>query len=134
MKQAKRIVRHAKDTMAVIVLEDLTHIRDRMTVRRKQRAKQHNWSFSQLRQFISYKAKLAGVPVVLVDPRNTSRTCNRCGFVSKRNRKSQAEFSCIRCGHKAHADITAARNLATRGAVTRPDLIALKNGQLAFSW
>lgn len=131
---AKRIVQHAKDTTAAIVLEDLTHIRARLTVRRKQRARQHNWSFGQLRSFISYKAQAAGVPVVLVDPRNTSRTCNRCGFVSKQNRKSQSEFSCIRCGRKANADFNAARNLVVRGSVTAPDLIAPKNGQFAFSW
>lgn len=131
---AKRIVQYAKDTKSAIILEDLTGIRSRMTVRRKQRAKQHNWSFGQLRQFVTYKAQLAGVPVVFVDPRNSSRTCNRCGFVSKRNRKSQAEFSCKRCGFKANADLNAAKNLATRGAVTRPDLIAPANGQLAFVW
>lgn len=131
---AKRLVQYAKDTKAAIVLEDLTHIRARLTVRKRQRARQHNWSFGQLRQFISYKAQQAGVPVVFVDPRNTSRTCNRCGFVSKRNRKSQAEFSCIRCGHKANADLNAAKNLVVRGFVTRPDLIAPKNGQFAFSW
>jgi len=131
---AKRIVQYAKDTKAAIVLEDLTHIRSRITVRKKQRAKQHNWSFGQLRAFVTYKAQLAGVPVVFVDPRNTSRTCRRCGFVSKHNRKSQAEFSCKRCGFQANADLNAARNLATRGAVNRPDLVTPKNRQLAFSW
>ena len=131
---AKRLVQYAKDTKAAIVLEDLTHIRARLTVRKKQRARQHNWGFSQLRQFISYKAKLAGVPVVFVNPRNTSRTCNHCGFVSKQNRKSQAEFSCIRCGRKSNADLNAARNLAVRGIVNCPDLVASRQGQLAFSW
>lgn len=131
---AKQLVAHAKDTKAALVLEDLTHIRDRMTVRKGQRNKHHGWSFNQLRQFVSYKAQRAGVPVVLVDPRNTSRGCSRCGFVDKRNRRSQAEFSCLRCGHVAHADLNAARNLATRGAVNRPDLVAPTMGQLAFGW
>jgi transposase len=116
------------------VLEDLTHIRARLTVRKRQRTRQHNWSFGQLRSFIAYKAQQAGVPVMFVNPRNTSRACNRCGFVSKRNRKSQAEFSCIRCGYTAHADFNAAKNLAVRGFVTRPDLIAPQTGQFAFSW
>jgi IS605 OrfB family transposase len=109
---AKRIVQYAKDTKAAIVLEDLTHIRSRMTVRKRQRTRQHNWSFGQLRSFISYKAKLAGVPVVLVDPRHSSRTCCKCGYVDKRNRRGQAEFSCKRCGFTANADLNAARNLA----------------------
>ena len=131
---AKHLVQYAKDTKAAIVLEDLTGIRDRLTVRRKQRARQHNWSFGQLRAFISYKAQRAGVLVVFVDPRNTSRTCHHCGFVSKRNRKNQAEFSCIRCGHAAHADLNAAKNLVVRASVSAPDLIASANGQLAFAW
>ncbi|MBI4639176.1 MAG: IS200/IS605 family element transposase accessory protein TnpB [Candidatus Tectomicrobia bacterium] len=131
---AKRLVQYAKDTKAALVLEDLTGIRDRMTVRKQQRAKQHNWSFRQLREFLSYKAQQLGVPVVFVNPRNTSRTCAKCGDVDQRNRRSQTEFSCLRCEHKAHADHNAARNLATRGAVSRPDLCAPWQGQLAFSW
>lgn len=131
---AKCLVAYAKDTKAALVLEELTHIRSRMTVRRSQRSKQHNWSFRQLREFVVYKAQRAGVPLVFVDPRNTSRTCARCGFVDKRNRRSQAEFSCLRCGHTAHADQNAARNLATRGGVSRPDLVASRVGQLAFAW
>jgi IS605 OrfB family transposase len=131
---AKALVAKAKDTKAALVLEDLTGIRDRMTVRVRQRNRQHNWSFRHLAHCIVYKAKRAGVPGVWIDPRNSSRTCSRCGYVDKRNRKSQAEFSCIRCGHTCHADLNAARNLATRALVTAPDLIASPSGQLAFGW
>jgi IS605 OrfB family transposase len=131
---SKHLVAYAKDTKAALGLEDLTHIRGRMTVRKGQRSKQHSWSFRQLQEFIAYKAQRLGVPVVFVDPRNTSRTCAKCGYVDKRNRRSQAAFSCIRCGHEAHADLNAARTLATRAAVTRPDLCAPLRGQLAFSW
>jgi putative transposase len=131
---ATRLVQYAKDTKAALSLEDLTGIRDRMTVLKRQRAKQHNWSFRQLREFLSYKAQRAGIALLFVDPRNTSRTCSRCGYVEKRNRRSQAEFSCLRCGFEAHADHNAARNLATRAAVSRPDLVASRVGQLAFAW
>ncbi len=122
---SKRLVAYATDTKAALVLEELTHIRRRMTVRKGQRSKQHNWSFRQLRSFISYKAQRAGIPLVCVDPRNTSRTCAQCGHVDKRNRRTQAVFSCLRCGHTANADHNAARNLATRGEVGRPNLVAL---------
>jgi IS605 OrfB family transposase len=131
---AKRLVQLAKDTKAVLVLEDLTHIRDRVTVRKRQRSRQHNWSFGQLRSFITYKAQRVGIPVVCVGPRHTSQTCSKCGFVDKRNRRNQADFSCLRCGYEPHADLNAARNLATRGEVTHPDLIAPRHGQLAFAW
>jgi IS605 OrfB family transposase len=130
----KKLVAYAKDTKAALSLEELTGIRDRMTVRKGQRNKQHAWSFRQLRTFLAYKAQRLGIPLVCVDPRNTSRTCSRCGFVEKRNRRSQAEFSCLRCGFACHADINAARNLATRAGVARPDLCAPRRGQLAFAW
>jgi len=52
--------------------------------------------------------------VVVVDPRNTSRTCAACGHVAKENRESQAVFSCHACGHQAHADTNAAINILRR--------------------
>ncbi|GAB4417918.1 MAG: RNA-guided endonuclease TnpB family protein [Anaerolineae bacterium] len=117
---SKRIVAAAKDTGRGIALEDLTHIRERVTVRRAQRATLHSWPFHQLRTFVEYKARLAGVPVVVVDPRNTSRTCPVCGCTDKRNRPTQAVFSCIQCGFSGPADYIAAVNIGSRAAVNRP--------------
>jgi len=108
---AKRVVAKAQRLCCGIALEDLRGIRDRIKARRRQRARLHNWAFGQLRQFIAYKAAKAGVPVVFVDPANTSRTCPVCGHVDKRNRRSQAEFCCRRCGHAGPADVIAARNI-----------------------
>jgi putative transposase len=79
-----------------------------------------SWAFYQLRAFVEYKAKLAGVSIVAVDPRNTSRTCNECGHCEKGNRKTQAEFECLSCGHTALADLNAARNIRARAAVNPP--------------
>ncbi|MER3402668.1 MAG: transposase, partial [Armatimonadota bacterium] len=73
----------------------------------------------QLRSFIEYKARLAGVPVVIVDPRNTSRTCPACGHVAKANRPTQAEFRCVECGFAGPADAIAAENIR-RAVVMRP--------------
>lgn len=114
---SKRIVGKAKALRCGIAIEDLTHIRTRIedTVGRKFRRRFGNWSFSQLRLFIEYKCRLAGVPVIAVDPRNSSRTCNVCGHCEKANRKSQAEFRCQHCGHSTNADFNAARNLRVRG-------------------
>jgi transposase len=97
-------------------LEELTHIRTRITVRRSQRATFSSWAFAQLRAFIDYKARAAGVPVILVDPRNTSRTCPACGHVDKANRKSQAEFRCTSCCCAGHADHFAAVEIGRRAA------------------
>jgi IS605 OrfB family transposase len=117
---SKRLVQKAQGTGRAIALEDLKGIRDRVTVRRKQRSKHSNWSFFQLRNFIEYKAKRAGVPVILVDPKNTSRTCPVCGCIDKNNRKTQAFFSCVSCGYSAPADTVAARNIRARAVVNLP--------------
>jgi len=60
-------------------------------------------------------AERAGVPVVEVDPRNTSRECPECGHIDKRNRRTQAAFRCRGCGHTGHADCVAAENIRRRG-------------------
>jgi IS605 OrfB family transposase len=111
---SKALVQQAKDTGRGISLENLDGLRDRTTVRAKDRPRHMGWSFFQLRSFVEYKAQLVGVPIVLVDPRNTSRTCNVCGHCEKANRKSQAEFLCKHCGHSANADLNAARNIRDR--------------------
>jgi IS605 OrfB family transposase len=117
---AKSIVAKAKGTGRGIALEDLRGIRDRITVRHSQRRQHHSWAFRQLRNFIEYKAILAGVVVKLVDPRNTSRTCPVCGCIDKRNRPSQAIFSCVFCGFSSPADTVAAGNISRRVAVNQP--------------
>lgn len=118
---AKELVQRAKDTGRGIALEDLQGIRARATVRKSQRRQHHVWSFYDLRQKIAYKAQRAGVPVVFVDPRNTSRTCPQCGCVHPANRRSQSLFSCIRCGFSGFADAIAAVNIS-RVAVNQPDV------------
>lgn len=126
---SKAIVAKAKDTKQSIALEDLKGIRERTTVRKKQRATHHSWGFHQLAKFIEYKAILAGVPVVYIDPRNTSRECISCGHIEKANRKSQSVFSCVKCGHTANADINAAMVIANRGraALNQPYATSLKS-------
>jgi putative transposase len=117
---SKAIVREAEGTGRGIKLEDLSGIRGRVTVRTAQRADAHSWAFYQLRQFIAYKAKLAGVPVVLVDPRNTSRECPGCGHTDKLNRPTRDIFQCQRCWLAGPADHIAARTIAGRAAVMQP--------------
>jgi IS605 OrfB family transposase len=114
---SKQVVQLAQGTR-----RDLGGIRKRVTVRRDQRATLHSWSFFQLRAFLTYKAQLAGVTVIPVDPRNTSRTCPHCGCVDKRNRPSQSKFSCVACGYSGFADHIAACNIASRAVVNPPNV------------
>lgn len=116
---SKQIVEKAKGTGRGIAVENLTGIRDRVRLRRSQRDNLHSWAFHQLRSFLSYKAQLAGVPLVAVDPRYTSQTCSVCGHREKSNRVSQSSFLCKSCGYAAHADYNAAVNIS-RAAVNPP--------------
>jgi putative transposase len=117
---SKALVAKARTERKALALEDLSGIRERVTVRRKQRRARHSWAFGQLRTFIGYKAQLAGVRVVHIDPRNTSRRCAVCGFCDKRNRPNQAHFRCLSCSHTAGADTNAAVNIARVAAVNQP--------------
>ncbi|MFF4737164.1 RNA-guided endonuclease InsQ/TnpB family protein [Streptomyces sp. NPDC001262] len=124
---AKQLVTTAERTSRGIALEDLGGIRQRVTARKEQRSQLHSWAFAQLGAFIAYKARRAGVPVVFVGPRNTSRQCSQCWHTHRTNRVSQARFACRSCGAVMHADHNGSRNIAhrgeaawQRGAVNRP--------------
>lgn len=117
---SKKIVLCAKDTCRSISLENLKGFNGRQTVRKAQRERFGKWAFDELRRFIEYKAKLLGVPVEVVNPRNTSRMCSACGHVAKSNRKSQSLFVCGKCGFTTNADFNASQNIAARAAVNRP--------------
>ena len=126
---AKAVVMDAERTSRGIALEELKGIRQRVTARSNQRARLGNWGFAQLGAFVLYKAKRAGVPVVFVDPRYTSRECAACGCIDKKNRTNQATFRCVSCGHTANADSNAAINIRSRalvaqGAVMAPEVLA----------
>lgn len=115
---SKSLVLNAKGTQRGIAIEDLKHIRERVTVRKANRAKLSNWSFNQLRNFLEYKSKLHGVTLYTVEARNSSRECSVCRYTDKANRQSQGKFLCKSCGYTANADYNAALNLRVRAMST----------------
>ena len=97
----------------VVVLEQLTGIRARVRVAKKQRLIHYGWPFASLAAKIRHVASKQGVRVVEIDARNTSRTC-RCGHVGKENRRSQSVFRCVACSYSHNADVVAAFNIRER--------------------
>jgi len=53
--------------------------------------------------------------LIKVNPKQTSQTCSRCGYVDKKNRVSQSRFVCKSCGFAINADVNAAKNILVRG-------------------
>jgi len=142
-KISRKIVDIAKQLNCGLAVENLRGIRQRIKTSKKNRRMLHNWNFRQLINFIEYKAKLAGIPLVAVDPRGTSTTCLKCGSFNRRSRKSQSIFKCRFCGYTLNADLVGARNIARiaspsfghtlkdRGEVARPN-VALSYNLASF--
>ena len=115
---AKEVVEYAKQfPKPVIVMEKLKNIRKSMNGSAKLNRRLHSWSFRKIQTYIEYKANLEGIPVVYVNPKNSSKTCHRCGYVARK--VEGREFRCPKCGLVYNRDLNSAINLArslTRGA------------------
>lgn len=130
---SKKLVSKAKALNVGLKLEDLKFkikkpvmkfnkgLRDNNAIRAK-------WAFGQLRNFITYKAKLAGIPVLMVNSAYTSQRCSKCGHTCKENRQTQKEFKCIQCGYEANADYNASVNIS-RAEINKP-IVAISNNEL----
>jgi putative transposase len=120
---SKAIVSRAKATNSAIALEDLTGIRKRVNQQprsKTERRRANSWAFYQLRQFLEYKARAAGVSLVLVPPAYTSQTCHRCLHIHPEQGKSYRSgksFKCGHCGWEGDADLNGANVIALLGAV-----------------
>ncbi|MBE8471717.1 RNA-guided endonuclease InsQ/TnpB family protein [Streptomyces justiciae] len=114
-KISKHIVAEAQRTGRGIALEDLSGIRERARLKKPQRVTINSWAFAQLGEFIAYKARRAGVPLVHVHPAYTSQECSRCHHIDRRNRPSQSVFTCRSCGFVEHADLNASHVIGQRG-------------------
>ena len=117
---SKEIVAKAKGTSFAIAIENLDGIRMGTTVRKGKRYIHNSWSFHQIRSFIEYKAKEAGIPLIVVDPHNTSRECPNCHTISKKNRPERSQFRCISCRFEGEADYIASLTIRNRAAVSQP--------------
>jgi putative transposase len=78
-------------------------------------------AWGEFRRQLEYKTKWNGGQVVRVNPAYTSRMCSQCGYTCKENRKSQALFACVACGHTENADKNAATNILAAGLAVWSD-------------
>jgi putative transposase len=115
-KASRQAVEYARQfENPIIVLEDLSYIREHLDYGKWMNRRLHNWAFARLSGRIEDKARDAGIPVRFVNPAYTSQTCHACGHLGSRS--SQAEFRCTNdeCWVTEYqADINAAANIAGR--------------------
>ena len=107
-KLSRAIVNFAKaNHVKTIHMEELSGIRQTARTSRKNAKNLHTWSFYRLAQFIEYKANLAGIEIIYVNPKYTSQTCPVCGT---KNHANDRKYKCP-CGFKTHRDILGAMNI-----------------------
>ena len=76
----------------------------------------YNASWNRFIQMLSYKAESAGMEVIKVDARNTSRQCSNCGNIQDMP-LSIREYNCSRCGMRLDRDINASINILNRATL-----------------
>jgi putative transposase len=69
----------------------------------------------EFRRQLEYKLSWNGGSLILVPPRNTSRRCPECDYVSGENRRTQQRFHCMACGFEENADRVGAMNILRAG-------------------
>ncbi|WP_049923456.1 RNA-guided endonuclease TnpB family protein [Halopiger djelfimassiliensis] len=115
-KASRQAVEYARSfETPVIVLEDLSYIREHLDYGKWMNRRLHNWAFARVHARIEDKATEAGIRVEYVNAAYTSQTCHACGRLGRRT--EQAEFVCPHddCHvTEFQADINAAVNIARR--------------------
>ena len=76
-----------------------------------------NMGLSTIYAKLSALTEELGIEIVEVNPAYTSQECHSCGFVSKKNRKTQSKFKCLFCGCECNADVNGSRNVQKRGSL-----------------
>lgn len=72
-------------------------------------------SWGKIKTFTTYKGRRTGKLLITVSAYRSSQECSSCGHTHPKNRKSQSEFVCRKCGFAANADHNAALVIKKRG-------------------
>ena len=110
---AHEVVNLAVAGACSIAIEDLKHL-NRSRLNRASNRKVKRMPYHEFRAALESVAAQAGIPVLVVPARNTSRQCSSCGHIAESNRRGPT-FRCGDCGHTCNADRNASVNIAHRG-------------------
>ncbi|MFP3313907.1 MAG: transposase [Thermocladium sp.] len=120
----------------VVVMEDISVKQLIGGASRGLRRSLQDAAFGMMRTVIRYQVEKYGKGFILVDPRNSSKTCAKCGYVKMDLTLSDGVFECPRCGWRADRDYNSLNHLRRAGWVPpivpvelRPLPVALSYGQ-----
>jgi putative transposase len=105
---ANAVLEFVEDHKSAIVLENLKGMWPNKGKELNRRLSL--WPRRKLHQIIEYKAAWKGIPVVMVDPRYSSRRCPACGRISDSRMGTWTEFAC-ECGWHLDRHVNASMNL-----------------------
>jgi putative transposase len=71
-------------------------------------------SWNEFIRYLEYKAVTSGSRLVKVNPRNTSKTCSKCGAIADMPLEKR-QFNCANCGFVCHRDLNASINILKVG-------------------
>lgn len=76
----------------------------------------YNSSLGKFKQFVSYKSVKFNKKVIMVDERNTSKTCSCCGNIKSDLKLSDRIYSCLICNNSIDRDHNSAVNMKLLGS------------------
>jgi len=109
-----KLGRYFAEHYDVVVMEDISVKQLIGKSSRGLRMRLHDVAFHELRSIVKYQMEKYGKEVVLVDPRDSSKTCAKCGYV-KDLALSDRVFECPRCGWRADRDYNSLNHLRRAG-------------------
>ncbi len=122
-KQNKRKDSHHKASSLIayklaesaVVIGDLSQRQMvmRSNNKKRNRAVYADWGLYQFVEMLTYKCALSGKELHVINERNTSKTCHRCGFVQEMPLYKRT-YKCPCCGMRMDRDANSARNILLR--------------------
>jgi putative transposase len=114
-KVSRAVVEWSSERRAgMLAIGDVRDVRDVADGKRMAAQSQQKialWSHGKVCDYITCKAKAAGIAVELVDEHDTSKTCPHCGCQYKPRGRA---YRCSTCGLVAHRDVVGSVNILSR--------------------
>ncbi|MFP3401722.1 MAG: transposase [Nitrososphaeria archaeon] len=115
-----KLGRYFAERYDVVVMEDIDLKRLIGRSSRALRRGLQDAALGMMRSIIGYQVGKYGKAFILVDPRDSSRACARCGFVNRDLTLGDRVFECPACGWRVDRDYNASLNILRRAGWEPP--------------